>query len=278
MSEKATEETPLVRLERAGDVAEIVFDAPPVNQLSPRFVDELELAIEGAAAARAVVVVSAVERVFMAGGDIEFMANAQAHEAETYVRRLQSVFHELERLEAPVVVGIDGAALGGGTEIALACDIRIAGAGATLGQPEVTLGIFPGGGGTHRLVRSVGEAVALDLMMSGRRIDAEEAKAIGLVSRLVGAGEATAAARELGQELASGATEAIVAVKRLALAAYDNRPLDGFAAEAALWGRVRRSANAQEGLSAFLERRKPNFTAPQEAEAEAGRRKPTRGD
>jgi len=273
-----SEAAPLVRLERAGDVAEIVFDAPPVNQLSPRFVDELERAIANAASARAVVIVSAVERVFMAGGDIEFMANSEPHEAEAYVRRLQAVFHELERLDAPVVVGIDGAALGGGTEIALACDIRIAGAGATLGQPEVTLGIFPGGGGTHRLARSVGHTVAMDLMMSGRRISGEEAYRMNLVSRLVGAGEATAAARELGQELAAGATEAIRAVKRLALAAYDNRPLDGFAAEASLWGRVRRSANAQEGLSAFLERRKPNFTAPQEPEAEAGRRKPTRGD
>jgi len=269
-------EDELVRLERVGDVAEIVFDAPPVNQLSPRFVDQLEQAIEGAASARAVAIVSAVERVFMAGGDIELMANASPAEAEAYVRRLQAVFHELERLDAPVVIGIDGAALGGGTEIALACDVRIAGAGATLGQPEVTLGIFPGGGGTHRLVRSVGQAVAMDLMMSGRRIDAAEAKEIGLVSRLVGAGEATAAARALAAELAGGATEAIRAVKRLALAAYDTPPLVGFAAEASLWGRVRNSANAQEGLTAFLERRRPNFAAPEEPEDEAARRKPNR--
>lgn len=266
-----------VRLERVGDVAEIVFDSPPVNELSPRFVDQLEEAIEGAASARAVAVVSAVDRVFMAGGDIEFMANAGSAEAETYVRRLQAVFHELERLDLPVVVGIDGAALGGGTEIALACDIRIAGAEATLGQPEVTLGIFPGGGGTHRLVRSVGQAVAMDLMMSGRRIGAEEAKDIGLVSRLVGAGEATDAARELAAELAAGATEAIRAVKRLALAAYDTPPLVGFAAEASLWGRVHRSANAREGLTAFLERRTPNFVAPQPADDEAGRKHKRRG-
>jgi enoyl-CoA hydratase/carnithine racemase len=257
-----TDGAELVRLERVGDVAEIVFDAPPVNQLSPRFVVQLEAAIAGAEGARAVALVSAVERVFMAGGDIEFMANGPVDEQEGYVRRLQSVFHELERLPVPVVVGIDGAALGGGTEISLACDIRIAAADATMGLPEVTLGIFPGGGGTHRLARSVGHTVAMDLMMSGRRIDGEEAGRIGLVSRVVGSGEATAAARALAAELAAGATEAIRAIKRLSGASFDTPPLPGFANEAAAWGRVRESANAQEGLSAFLERRQPSFGEP----------------
>jgi len=257
-----TEGAELVRLERVGDVAEIVFDAPPVNQLSPPFIDQLEAAIAGAEGARAVVLLSAVERVFMAGGDIEFMANGPVDEQEAYVRRLQSVFHELELLPAPVIVGIDGAALGGGTEISLACDIRIAAADATLGLPEVTLGIFPGGGGTQRLARSVGHTVAMDLMMSGRRIDGTEAGRIGLVSRVVGSGEATAAARALAAELAAGATEAIRAIKRLSGASFDIPPLEGFAAEAVAWGRVRKSANAQEGLSAFLERRKPTFTDP----------------
>ncbi|HEY2056047.1 MAG TPA: enoyl-CoA hydratase/isomerase family protein [Solirubrobacterales bacterium] len=265
----------LVRLEWVGDVAEIVFDAPPVNQLSPPFVDQLEAAIAGAAEARAVVLVSAVDRVFMAGGDIDFMANGPVDAQEGYVRRLQSVFHELERLPAPVIVGIDGAALGGGTEISLASDIRIAAADATFGLPEVTLGIFPGGGGTHRLARSVGHTVAMDLMMSGRRIDGSEAGRIGLVSRVARPGEATAAARALGAELASGATEAIRAIKRLSGASFDTLPLPGFAAEAAAWGRVRESANAQEGLSAFLERRQAVFTEPQPPGPEPGRLEPT---
>jgi enoyl-CoA hydratase/carnithine racemase len=269
-------EAPLVRLEGASDVAEIVFDAPPVNQLSPRFVDDLELAIEGAAGARAVVLVSAVERVFMAGGDIEFMAKAPVGDQEAYVRRLQAVFHELELLAAPVVAGIDGAALGGGTEIALACDIRIAAADATMGLPEVTLGIFPGGGGTHRLARSVGHTVALDLMMTGRRIDGTEAGRIGLVSRVVEPGQATAAARALGAELAAGATEAIAAIKRLSGASFDTPPLPGFAAEAGEWGRVREGANAQEGLSAFLERRTASFESPSQPDVEPGRRRPIR--
>lgn len=271
-----SEATSLVRSERAGDVAEIVFDAPPVNQLSPQFVDELEAAIGAAEGARAVVLVSAVPRIFMAGGDIEFMAKAPVEDQERYIRRLQAIFHELERLEAPVIAGIDGAALGGGTEIALACDIRIAARDATMGQPETTLGIFPGGGGTHRLVRSVGQTVAMDMMMSGRRINGEEAGAIGLVSRVVEPGEATAAAVALGAELAAGATEAIRAVKRLGGASYDTPPLAGFANEAAEWGRVRRSANAQEGLRAFLERRTPNFTAPEQPDQEAGRSKQNR--
>src|SRR6185503_2636499 len=120
-----------------------------------------------------------VRKVFMAGGDIEFMAKATVREQESYIRRLAGMFHELERIEAPTVAGIDGAALGGGTEITLACDIRIAARDATLGLPEITLGIFPGGGGTHRLPRVVGHTVALDLMMTGRRIDGEEAHRIG---------------------------------------------------------------------------------------------------
>ena len=264
----------LVRLERVGDVAEIVFDAPPVNQLSPEFVDDLEAAIDAVGDARAVAIVSAVPKVFMAGGDIKLMATAPVAEQTRYIRRLQAAFHALEMIEAPVVAGIDGAALGGGTEIALACDIRIAAADATMGQPESTLGIFPGGGGTHRLVRSVGQTVALDLMMSGRRISGEEAGGYNLVSRVVGSGEATAAARQLAAELAAGATEALRAIKRLGSASYDTPAIQGFAAEAAEWGRVRESANAQEGLSAFLERRTPNFTAPEPPESEAGRRQP----
>lgn len=264
----------LVRLGRVGDVVEIVLDAPPVNQLSPRFISQLEAAISAAEGARAVVIVSAVERIFMAGGDIEFMANGPRDEQEGYVRRLQRVFHELERLRAPVVVGIDGAALGGGTELVLACDIRIAAADATMGLPEVTLGIFPGGGGTHRLPRSVGPAMAMDLMMSGRRIDGEEARRIGLVSRVVGSGEATEAARTLATELAAGASEAIRAIKRLGGASLDTPPLPGFAAEAAAWGRVRESANAQEGLGAFLEGRKPTFSEPEPPAPEPGGPRP----
>jgi enoyl-CoA hydratase/carnithine racemase len=256
---------PLVRLVRDGDVAEIVFDSPPVNQLSPAFVGELEQAIDGVGDARAVVIYSAVPRVFMAGGDIAFMANAPVEEQERYVRWLQVVFHRLEQLQAPVVVGIDGAALGGGTEITLACDIRIAARGARLGLPEVTLGIFPGAGGTHRLVRSVGQAVARDLMMTGRRITGEEACAIGLISRAVADGQATATARELARELAAGATESIRTIKRLSMAADDVPPIPAFAAEAAEWGLVRRTANAQEGLTAFLEKRPPVFTAPRTA-------------
>lgn len=264
----------LVRLERDGDVAEIVFDAPPVNQLSPPFVDQLEAAIMGAATARAVVLTSTVPKIFMAGGDIEFMAKATVREQESYIRRLAGMFHELERIEAPTVAGIDGAALGGGTEITLACDIRIAARDAILGLPEITLGIFPGGGGTHRLPRVVGHTVALDLMMTGRRIDGEEAYRIGMVSRLAESGEATAAARALAAELASGPTEALRGIKRLGGAAFDTDPLVGYAAESATWGRMRESANAQEGLDAFLERRRPNFGPPADPEPEAARMRP----
>jgi enoyl-CoA hydratase/carnithine racemase len=252
---------PRVRLEVRGEVAEIVFSCPPVNALSHQFIDELNEAIDRIPPkTRAVAVTSDVERVFMAGADIAFMSGASLEEGGEYLRSVQRTFRRMERLDPPVVAGIDGACLGGGLEFALTCDIRIVSEPALLGLPEVTLGILAAAGGTQRLVRAIGQGVARDLLLTGRRISGVDAVAIGLASRLVPKGKAGEAARELAAELAAGAKEGIQATKRLALAASENSIEAGLNQEWSEWMQVRRSDNAQEGLTAFLEKRDPRFS------------------
>lgn len=250
----------LIHLETDGDVAEVLFCSPPVNELSEAFVGALEAALDVIpSGARAVTVLSDVPRVFMAGGDIAFMRDAPVPEQGRYLRRIQGAFRRLERLGPPVVAGIDGACLGGGLEIALCCDIRVASEDAILGLPEVGLGILPGSGGTQRLVRAIGQGTARDLLLTGRRISGSDAHRIGLASRLTAPGSATATAREIATQLAAGATEALAATKRLALAASENSIETGLDQEWSEWMDVRRSPNAQEGLEAFLDKRDPRF-------------------
>lgn len=241
-------------------LAELVFASPPVNQLSRAFLTDLNEALDTLdEGTRALVVWSDVPRVFMAGGDIEFLAGAGLDELRDYVRWVQQTFTRFEDMPWPVVVGIDGACLGGGLELSLACDIRVVAESARLGLPEVTLGILPGAGGTQRLVRAAGQGVARDLLLTGRRVDGREAVGFGIASRLVADGGAAGAARELARELGSGATEAIQAIKRLTLAASDNTIEEGLRQEWEAWMDVRGSHNAQEGLTAFLEKRQPTY-------------------
>lgn len=249
-----------VRLEEAGRRADIVLCRAPVNELCEELVDELNCAIDVLSPrARAVTITSEVDRVFMAGGDIELMRSGSPDSRGTYVRRLQETFCRLENLPLPIVVGIDGACLGGGLEMALACDIRVASPAVRLGLPEVTLGIIAGAGGIQRLVRAIGQGPARDLLLTGRQIDAAEAKQIGILSRVVESGSAADAARAIATELASGAGEAIQATKRLAVGASEGSIEAGTAREWSEWMQVRRSANSTEGLAAFLEKREPRF-------------------
>jgi enoyl-CoA hydratase/carnithine racemase len=247
-------------VEAQDGVAHIIFSSPPVNELSHAFLRALDAVLDAAPAdTRAVAVSSEVSRVFMAGGDISFLAHGELDRLREYVRWVQRVFTRFEQMPWPAVAGIDGACLGGGLELSLACDIRVASEAAIFGLPEVQLGILPGAGGPERLVRAVGQGVARDLVLTGRRISGREALGFGIVSRLVGEGEAAAAALELARSLAGGATEAIQAVKRLTVRASDS-PLDmALEEEEAAWVAVRQSANAQEGLDAFLQKRRPVY-------------------
>lgn len=253
---------PLVTLELSdAGVAELTFCAAPVNQLSQAFFDEMNAAADTLPPdTRALAILSDVPGVFMAGGDIEFLAHGDTEALHRYVRLVQDSLSRFEDMPWPVVAGIDGACLGGGLELALACDIRIVSEAARLGLPEVSLGILPGGGGTQRLVRAVGQGVARDLLLTGRRITGSEALTFGVASRLVEPGAVAGATRELVSELAAGAWEAIRAIKRLAVGASDHSRAAGLAQEVAEWIDVRASANAQEGLVAFLDKRPPAFS------------------
>jgi enoyl-CoA hydratase/carnithine racemase len=243
-------------------VAHLVLDQPPVNQFSGPFLQAILDAVTALPAeTRALVLSSAVDGIFAAGGDIPWMASAPLEEQLAFVELCQRTYSSFEQLSCPALAAIDGACLGGGLELALACDIRLVGESAVLGLPEATIGLIAGAGGTQRLPRAIGQGVARDLLITGRRLSGAEAGAIGLASRVVADGTAVATALALARRLADGATEAIQASKRLALAAFDDPIEAGLAREREAWAQVRRSATSQEGLDAFAAKRRPDFRA-----------------
>jgi len=250
-----------VRMRHDDGLTQLVLDRPPVNQFDAELLRRVGAAVQPLGPeTRALVVSSAVPGMFAAGGDIPWMASASLAEQVPFVQLCQRTYSAFERLHCPVVVAIDGHCLGGGLELALCCDIRVAGRGAKLGQPEATIGLIAGAGGTQRLVRAVGQGVARDMLMTGLRITGEQAHAWGLVSRLTDDGEAEHEALEIARRLAHGPAEAIQASKRLAVAASQLTLDEGLARERAEWETVRRSASTQEGLTAFAERRPPDYT------------------
>lgn len=266
-----------VRLQTIGGVAEIVLDRAPVNALSAELLAELNEALDRVPEdAGALLVTSALERVFMAGADIDFMRDAPLATQGEYVRTIQRTCGRLEAWPTPVVAGIDGHCLGGGLELALACDLRVVAEPATLGLPEATLGILAAAGGIQRLVRAMPQAIAHDMLLCGRRISGAEAGTWGLASRVTAPGKAMATARLLASELAAGSTPALAATKRLALAAAEREAAPGSGEDAppgrtppgvtarldrewSTWMEVRAGSDAQEGLTAFTEKREPRF-------------------
>lgn len=249
---------------RLGTVAQLEFNNRPMNLLSDPFLDELEAALatlETAAPGdvRAVVVSSAVERAFSAGSDVKAFENHVGAAGRAHHTRDEEVCARLANLPMPTIAAIEANALGGGLELALACDIRVASEVAKLGLPEVRLGVTPGAGGTQRLPRAIGIARAKELALTGRIIDAHEAERIGLVSRVVPAGQALSAATEIANEIAQRGPLAVREVKRL-IDLSDELNLDaGLAAEIDASERVFSSADMREGARAFLEKRPPKY-------------------
>ncbi|QEC48085.1 enoyl-CoA hydratase/isomerase family protein [Baekduia soli] len=251
---------PWVRVEHDDGVAQVVLERPPVNQFDDAFVCMVRDAVLALGPhTRAVVVRSAVPRMFAAGGDIPWMARVSIEEQLEFVRHCQDAYSAFERTPAPTIAAVDGPAMGGGFELALCCDIRVVGESARLGLPEATIGLIAGAGGTQRLVRAVGQGVARDLLLTGRRITGVEAGAMGIASRVVPDGTAAEVALDIARRLADGPAEAIQATKRLAVLAPDVTIEEGLARERAEWEAVRRSAATQEGLEAFAEKRRPDF-------------------
>jgi len=249
-----------VRVQRDGAVATIRLDRPPANALSRAVSLELSEAARSLATdppIRAVVVWGG-ERIFAAGADVKAMVAYGPEEIEPEVGALEQACRDLESIRKPVIAAIAGYALGGGCEVALACDLRIAAEDARLGLPEIRLGIIPGAGGTQRLPRLVGLARARELVLTGRHVDADEALRIGLVDRVVPAANVYETALEEARAYAAGPTLAYAAAKR-ALAAAGGDLARGLEVEREAFVPLFATADQKEGMRAFLEKREPRF-------------------
>ena len=251
-------------LERDGAVAVVTLNRPRVlNALDTQTLDELRRAVlevkhdEGI---RSVILTGAGEKAFVSGADIGQLAKLSATEAKAYSANGQHVFDLVENLGKPVIAAINGYALGGGCELAMACAFRFAADTARLGLPEITLGLIPGYGGTQRRPRLVGKGRALELILTGRMVDAQEALAIGLVHRVVAAGALMGEAKGFAGTLAAQAPIAM----RFAMEAVHRGMEMAFpeaeAYESGLFGLAASTEDMQVGTKAFLDKRPPRFT------------------
>jgi enoyl-CoA hydratase/carnithine racemase len=208
---------------------------------------------------KVIVIESALERFFAAGADIKHMGDVDATSFTAYGDSMRAVFDRLAGSEVISIAAIEGLALGGGLELTLACTMRVGGAQARVGLPEVKLGLIPGSGGTQRLPRLVGRGRALDMMLTARQVPAEEAHRFGLLDRLVPTGGATEAALELAAEIARYSLPAQAAVIRCVDAAFDVPLAEGFRFEIDQEQELFENGEAQEGIAAFIGKRAPNF-------------------
>ncbi len=250
-----------VHVQTDGAVATIRIDRPPANALARPVsleLSEAARAVEADAAVRAVVVWGG-ERLFAAGADIKAMVGYGPQEIAPDVGALERACRDLEAISSPVIAAVNGFALGGGLEVALACDLRVAAEDAELGLPEIRLGIIPGAGGTQRLPRLVGLPRARDLILSGRPVGAEEALRIGLVDRVVPPGDVHAEALVEARRFAEGPTLAYAAAKRALAAAGDGGLAHGLEVEREVFVPLFATRDQEEGMRAFLEKRDPNF-------------------
>ena len=251
-----------VRVESDDGVAVLTVDRQEkLNALDGQVVEEigqalLELESEGP---RVIIVTGAGERAFIAGADIRAMSVMDPIEAKRFSEIGHAAMALLDRSPIPTIAAVNGYALGGGCEVALACDIRIASENANFGFPEVGLGILPGMGGTQRLPRLIGPALAKELIFTGRRIGTDEAREIGLVNRVVPRGEALGAARELAAEIAANGPLAVRHAKAATNRAMDVDLVSGLEYEADQFALLFATEDAREGMGAFAERRKPQF-------------------
>lgn len=250
-----------VKLTRQDEFALITLDRQEaLNALSAVVLRELAQAFEEVAAsdARALIVTGAGAKAFCAGADIKELVGRSLSEQRRDAAYGQAVLARLDELPMPSVAAINGYAFGGGMELALACTFRIAAPTAKMGLPEIKLGLIPGYGGTQRLPRVIGEARALDIIMSGRTLDAEEALRIGLVHRIA-AGEVLAAAMDYARQFKGYGLPALRLARDAVRRAHDVPLHEGLKIEADLNTLAFQTADAAEGMSAFMQKRKPQF-------------------
>jgi enoyl-CoA hydratase/carnithine racemase len=251
-----------VNLEITGGIGTIRLDRPPMNPLNTQVQEELRAAAHSATENDEVkaVIVYGGEKVFAAGADITEFTTVSYQEMSTRAVALSGAFDTVARIGKPVVAAITGYALGGGCELALACDWRVVADDAKLGQPEIRLGIIPGAGGTQRLARLIGPAKAKDLIFSGRMVDAEEALRIGLADRVVPAADVYATAVQLVRPYVTGPSLALRAAKQAIDGGLNVDLASGLALESQLFAGLFATDDRLEGTAAFVEKRKPTFT------------------
>jgi enoyl-CoA hydratase len=250
-------------VERDAAVLVVTINRPKVlNALNAPTLEELAAVFDTArtdGSVRAVVLTGAGEKSFVAGADINELAVETPVSGREHARRGQALFDRIERMGKPVIAAVNGFALGGGCELAMACTIRLAADTARFGQPEINLGLIPGYAGSQRLPRLVGRGRALEMLLTGDPISAQDAWRIGLVNRVVPAAELMPAARQLAQALASKPPVAVRYLLDAVAGGLDMRLDDGQDYEATLFGLVSATEDMREGTRAFLEKRKPEF-------------------
>jgi enoyl-CoA hydratase len=250
-------------LDRRDRIAFITINRPDklnaLNALAKSELKQLFLDLQHDTEVDVVIVTGSGEKAFVAGTDIKELKELDEQQGMLFSERGQEVFNLIENLGKPVIAAVNGYALGGGAELVLACHIRIASENAKFGQPEVNLGIIPGYGGTQRLARLVGKGRALELILTGEPIDAQEAFRIGLVNKVVALPELMKSSESMAQKII-GKGQVAVRLALMAVNATQEVSLtSGQAFEAELFGRCCGSEDFTEGIAAFLEKRKPNF-------------------
>jgi len=253
-----------LKLEKREGIATVELDRPQKkNSLNIEMRHELELCLKELANDRSVrvVVITGGEEIFCAGADIsEIEGTSSAEQAYHHAREFQILFDQLENLPQPTVAAVSGYALGGGCELALACDFRFASETARFGLPEIKIGAFPGGGGTQRLPRAIGAAKAKEMILLGDPINAEQALAAGLVLKVVPKDKLMAEAQSFAARLAALPRLALQASKMLINKSQEIDLATGLEFEARTFGGIADTHDLAEGTKAFMEKRKPNFT------------------
>jgi enoyl-CoA hydratase len=252
-----------ILLEKQDDVAIVTVNRPKaLNALNAPTLSELEQVfteLAGDDSVSVVILTGAGEKAFVAGADISFMQKLTAVEARKFALLGQAAFNKIENLPQPVIAAINGFALGGGCELAMACDIRLASENAKFGQPEVNLGVPPGFAGTQRLPRLVGKGRAKELLYTADMIDAQEAYRIGLVNKVFPAAELMDAAQKMAKKIASKGQIAVRLTKSAVNQGLEMDAERGMAYEAEVFGLVFSTEDQKEGMKAFLEKRKADF-------------------
>ncbi len=252
-----------VKTENKDGILIITIDRPKVlNALNAQTVGEISEAFEAARndeSVKAVILTGSGEKAFVAGADINELAQCNALSGKTTAEKGQRIFFAIERFPKPVIAAVNGFALGGGCELALACHIRIASENAKLGLPEVTLGIIPGYGGTQRMARLLGKGKALELILTGDRIDASEAERIGLVNKVVPADQLMQTCEDLARRIMSRGPLAVTAAIEAVMSGSEMPFEEGQFLEATLFGLLCATDDTKEGMKAFLERRAAQF-------------------